>query len=64
MPAIETIKDARNVMASLLAAVAIGEMTPSEANDVARIVDTYIETIKTTDLEERLQRMEERETKL
>ncbi|MHC2019719.1 hypothetical protein [Methylobacterium sp. CM6247] len=40
-------------------AVAAGELTPSEAADISKSVDAHVRAIETTDLHERLARLEE-----
>lgn len=59
LPPVETVQDAKGVLALLLGSVAAGELTPAEANDVARLVDSYVEAVKVTDLAERMDKLEE-----
>jgi hypothetical protein len=44
--------------AALVEAVADGELTPSEAGDLARLVDAYARTLQAADFEERLSMLE------
>ena len=44
--------------AALLVAVAAGDLTPSEAADIGKLVDRYLRSIEATDFEERLARLE------
>jgi len=57
-PKMETAGDAVTVMASVFDALAEGEITPSEAQAVASIVETFRRTIETSDLEKRLELLE------
>ena len=45
-------------MRQLLPGVAIGELTPSEAGDLARLVDNYTRAVEATDIQTRLARLE------
>lgn len=57
-PKMKTASDAVNVMASLFDALAEGEITPSEAQAVTGIVETFRRTIETEDHENRLRTLE------
>lgn len=59
MPAIESIEDAPAAMASITSAVAAGDITASEAGEVARLVETYVRAVEASDLEKRLRAIEE-----
>lgn len=58
LPPIRTATDAVEASAALVAAVAEGELTPSEASDLGRLVETVIRGIELTDVQERLSRLE------
>jgi hypothetical protein len=45
-------------MASILSAVATGDVTPSEASDVARLVETFTKVLETAEFERRLEVLE------
>ena len=45
-------------MVGLLKAVAGGEITPAEAVEVGKLVDSYIRAAETADLAERIRRLE------
>ena len=45
-------------MAAVVSAVAAGDLTTSEAAEVAKIIDVYVRTLTATDFEERLERLE------
>jgi hypothetical protein len=59
LPAIATIADAPKAIGAITAAVAHGEITPSEAADVSRLVETYVRAIEASDLDKRLKALEE-----
>lgn len=58
IPQMETAADAVRVMASVMAALASGDITPSEAQAVAGIVETFRRTIETSELEARISELE------
>lgn len=59
MPTIAIVEDAPRAMAAVAAAVALGEITVTEAADVSRLVETYVRTVEASDLEKRLRIIEE-----
>lgn len=58
LPPMETAADAVQVMGAILIALASGEVTPSEAQAVAGIVETYRRTIETSELDARISELE------
>jgi hypothetical protein len=58
LPNLETPADAVKASAALVEAVASGDLTPSEAEDLSRLVDRYIRAVETTDTLERLESLE------
>ena len=58
LPPIQTAADAVKASAALVAAVAEGELTPSDASDLGKLVETVIRGIELTDVQERLARLE------
>ena len=58
LPAIATATDAVKASAALVAAVAEGELTPSEAADFGKLVETVLRGIELTDVQDRLARLE------
>ena len=60
MPAIASARDAAKAMGALLAAVAAGNVTPSEAGEVSKIVEVYFEALQGSEFEQRLKALEER----
>ncbi|ATQ68734.1 DUF5681 domain-containing protein [Methylosinus trichosporium] len=60
LPNIERPADAVAASAAILAAVAQGDLTPDEAERVLRLLAEHVKIVETTELEERLKRLEER----
>jgi len=60
LPPIETSADLTRATGALLAAVADGELTPSEAAELGKLVDAHVKAIEVTDIQERLARLEGR----
>lgn len=54
----ETTADAVSVMGDVLEAMAAGDISPSEAQAVAGIVETFRRTIETNDIERRIAELE------
>ena len=57
-PMIETAADAAKASAALVAAVAGGDLTPTEASELGKLLESYVRTLEATDLEDRLSRLE------
>lgn len=58
LPPMTTASDAVQAAAAVLAAVAGGELTPSEGAHVMALVETYRRTLETTELEARIAALE------
>jgi hypothetical protein len=58
LPKLETPADAVKASAALVEAVASGDLTPSEADDLSRLVDRFVRAVETTDVLERLESLE------
>ena len=57
-PAITTTVEAATTMSSILTAVAAGDITPAEASEISKLVDTYVKAVETTELAQRISRLE------
>ena len=57
-PMMETAKDAAVAAASIVKNVAEGELTPSEAGELMKIVESFARSLLVSDFEERLERLE------
>jgi Family of unknown function (DUF5681) len=60
MPEINSVDHANNAMAAITTAVASGQLTPTEATELSRVVDGYVKTLEVTEIERRLRILEER----
>jgi hypothetical protein len=58
LPPMTKPADAVKAMASIVAAVAAGELTPSEASELTKLVESYTRILETEDHEERLRALE------
>jgi hypothetical protein len=58
LPSLESGSDAKNAVAALVKAVAHGDLTPGEASELARLLDSFTRILEVTEFEERLQRLE------
>jgi hypothetical protein len=59
LPPIESAADIAPAMKAVTAALAGGTITPGEAEAIARIVDTFVRAIETSDFERRLKLVED-----
>ena len=50
-------------MAAITAAVAAGNLTATEAGELARLIEAYVKAIETSEIERRIQILEERATR-
>jgi hypothetical protein len=60
LPALRSAEDAAGAMASITAAVAIGEITPGEAAELSKLVEAYVKAIEASDFDQRLRAIEGR----
>jgi hypothetical protein len=58
MPPIENAADSVEAVASIAAAVAAGELTATEAAELAKVVDVYVGALASRGFEERLSKLE------
>src|SRR6056297_2172723 len=58
LPPMQSATDAAKAAASVLEAVATGDLTPTEGAHVMQLVDTYRRTLETSELETRLTALE------
>ncbi len=59
LPRLQTRADAPRVLSFLLAEAGRGEVTPGEAEKLARLVSEHYKAVQLTEIEERLRRIEE-----
>jgi hypothetical protein len=58
LPEIKSAQDAAAVVSSVLSAVAAGELTPADAAEIGKLIDSYVRAFETAELAERLDRLE------
>jgi hypothetical protein len=58
LPRLDTAADTVTAASTIVAAVAAGELAPSEAADIAKAVDIYVRALATQQFEERLAKLE------
>ena len=54
LPPITSARDAADLMAAVTKAVATGNVTPSEATEIAKVIDAYVKAYQTAQLDERV----------
>jgi Family of unknown function (DUF5681) len=57
-PEITNAAEAAATMSAILAAVASGEITPTEASEIGKLVDSYVRAVEATELAARIERLE------
>jgi hypothetical protein len=55
---LETLNDASNALAMIIAAVATGELLPGEGESLSNIVNSYMKSIELSEFETRLVALE------
>jgi hypothetical protein len=58
LPEMKAAKDAVNASAAIVAAVSAGDLTPSEAAELSKVVDCYARTLQSIKFEDRLSKLE------
>jgi hypothetical protein len=58
LPEMKEARDAVNASAAIVAAVAVGDLTPSEAAELSKVVDGYTRTLQAVEFEDRLSKLE------
>jgi hypothetical protein len=58
LPLITSAADAVQASGALVAAVAEGELTPSEAGELGKLVEAYVKALEATEFDERLGKLE------
>jgi hypothetical protein len=51
-------QDAAKASSAVLAAVATGELTPADAGEISKLIDTWVKAFETDELAERLERLD------
>src|SRR5215813_2937456 len=58
VPEMKEARDAVNASAAIVAAVAAGDLTPSEAAELSKVIDSYARTLQAVEFEARLTKLE------
>ena len=58
LPKMQEAKDAVSASAAIVGAVAGGDLTPSEAAELSKVIDGYARSLQTVEFEERLSKLE------
>ena len=58
LPEMNEARDAVTASAAIVAAVAAGDLTPSEAAELSKVIDSYARTLQAAEFEERLLKLE------
>jgi hypothetical protein len=59
LPVMRTLNDAVPAMGALVKAVGQGDLTPTEAGELTKMVQAFAKIIETAELEERVRKLEE-----
>jgi hypothetical protein len=59
LPPITSARDAADIMAAVVKAVAAGRITPGEAAELGKVVDNYMRAHQTAEMDERVARVEQ-----
>jgi hypothetical protein len=63
LPKLDTAADAKAAAAAILQAVADGELTPSEAGELSKLLESYTRVVEVADIETRLAALEQARTR-
>src|SRR5437899_1552656 len=58
LPKLQSPSDAAAAMAAIAAGVADGNLTPSEAGELSKLVDAYVKALDASDFDQRLRAIE------
>lgn len=58
LPPIKTAANALTATGALVAAVANGDLTPSEAAELSKLLDGFVRSLEVTDLADRIAKLE------
>src|SRR3954452_14408958 len=62
LPKLDTAEDAKAAAAAILQAVADGDLTPGEAAELSKLLESYTRVIEVADFEKRLEALEKART--
>jgi hypothetical protein len=55
---VNSAQDAAATVSAVLAAVAIGEITPSDAGEISKLIETFLKAFEAAEISQRLDRLE------
>jgi hypothetical protein len=58
LPKMQEAKDAVNASAAIVEAVAAGDLTPSEASELSKVIDSYARVLQALEFEGRISKLE------
>ena len=58
LPEMNEARDAVTASAAIVAAVAAGDLTPSEAAELSKVIDSYARTLQAAEFDERISKLE------
>jgi uncharacterized protein DUF5681 len=58
LPPLHSAASALSALADIAAAVSRGDLTPAEADNVSKLLDRYVRTLESTEIEQRVARLE------
>ena len=58
LPKMTEVKDAVNASAAIVEAIATSELTPAEATELSKVVDSYARVLQAVEFAERLSKLE------
>jgi hypothetical protein len=58
LPPIESAQNAAATISAVLAGVAAGDLTPSDAGEISKLIEVYVRAFETAELAERVERLE------
>jgi hypothetical protein len=58
LPEIKSVQDAARTLSAVIGAVAAGELTPIDAAEISKLMDSYVKAFESSEIVERLERLE------
>jgi hypothetical protein len=63
LPEIKSAQDAAITLSAVIGAVAAGELTPADAAEISKLMDSYVKAFEASEIIQRLERLERMTTK-